>query len=343
MTAIQAAADGQAAAGPGAITGPTMGQGEYTFSVQPDWARLPPGIVLGDVAAIAVDDHDQVYLFNRGKLPMVVLSRDGTFLRGWGESLFVNPHGIQIGPDGAIWCTDDGDHTVRKCTPEGKVLLQLGMPGRPSAFMSGAPFCRCCHTALSPDGEIYVADGYGNAQVHKYAPDGRRLFSWGEPGSDPGQFNVPHNVCCDDDGWVYVADRENHRIQVFNGNGRYEAQINNLHRPSALALIGRRRPVCVVGELGPYLSVNRRIPNLGPRISIMTCEGKLLSRLGEVPGAGNGAGKFLSPHGIALDSRGDMYVGEVSSRAWPSLFPGEPAPPDLRVMQKLVRLPAGQS
>jgi hypothetical protein len=317
-----------------------LGSGEYRYSAVPDWAHLPSGMVLGDVSAIAVDARDQVYLFNRGAHPMVVLSREGAFLRSWGEGLFVNPHGVHIGPDGAIWCTDDGDHTVRKCTPEGKVLLQLGVPGKPAPYMSGRPFCRCCHTALAPNGDIYVADGYGNAQVHKYAPDGRYLFSWGGPGTDAGQFNLPHNICCDDDGWVYVADRENHRIQIFDGNGKYEAQINNLHRPSALALIGRRCPVCIVGEIGPYMNVNRRTPNLGPRVSIMTREGKLLSRLGVIPSAGDGPGKFLSPHGIAIDSHGDLYIGEVSSRAWPSLFPGEPAPAGLRVMQKLRRLPA---
>ncbi len=83
--------------------------------------------------------------------------------------------------------------------------------------MSNEPFHRCTHTALSPEGDVYVADGYGNAAVHKFAPDGRLLFSWGGPGSDPGEFNIVHNITCDADGWVYVADRENHRVQVFDG------------------------------------------------------------------------------------------------------------------------------
>jgi hypothetical protein len=130
-------------------------------------------------------------------------------------------------------------------------------------------------------------------------------------------------------------------VQIFDRNGKYEGQINNLHRPSAFALIGRTCPVCVIGEIGPYMNVNRRTPNLGPRISIMTREGKLLSRLGIVPTAGDQPGQFLSPHGIAVDSHGDMYVGEVSSRAWPSLFPDRPVPENLRRMQKLVRVRAG--
>ncbi len=315
-----------------------LGQGDWVYRPCQDWGALPPGIVLGDVAAIAVDRRDRVFLFNRGSHPMVVLARDGTYLDSWGASVFKNPHGLHIGADDALYCTDDGDHTVRKCTAEGRVLLRLGVPGQPAPFMSGRPFCRCCHTALSPEGNIYVADGYGNACVHVYAPDGRPLFSWGSPGTEPGQFNLPHNICCDDDGWIYVADRENHRIQVFDRKGRYETQLSNLHRPSALALHGRTCPVCVVGEVGPYMPVNRRTPNLGPRVSIITHDGKLLSRLGVTPAAGQQPGQFYSPHGIAIDSQGDLYVGEVSSRAWPSLFPDTPPPVALRRMQKLERV-----
>jgi hypothetical protein len=318
-----------------------LGQGDWRFTTAPDWgAALPAEIQLGDVAAIAVDRQDRVFLFNRGSHPMVIMDRHGVFLDAWGTDVFKNPHGLHIGPDDALYCTDDGDHTVRKCTMQGQVLLQVGTPGVPAPAMSGRPFCRCCHTALSPNGDIYVADGYGNGRIHVYAPDGRPLFGWGEPGTEPGQFNLPHNICCDDDGWIYVADRENHRIQVFDRKGRYETQLNNLHRPSALVLAGRTRPVCIVGEIGPYMSVNRRTPNLGPRISIMAHDGRLLSRIGVTPAAGQGPGQFYSPHGIAMDSHGDLYVGEVSSRAWPSLFPDTPPPNQLRRMQKLLRVPA---
>jgi hypothetical protein len=317
-----------------------LGQGDWTYRPLLNWGELPPEIELGDVAAVAVDRKDRVFLFNRGSHPMIILDREGRFLDSWGQGLFSNPHGLHIGPDDALYCTDDGDHTVRKCTMDGRVLLTIGTPKSPAPFMSGQAFCRCCHTALSPEGNIYVADGYGNARIHVFSPDGKPLFGWGEPGTGPGEFNLPHNICCDDDGWIYVADRENHRLQVFDRRGRYETQITNLHRASALAIVGRTCPICLVGEIGPYMSVNRRTPNLGPRISVMTHDGKLLARLGVTPAAGQGPGQFYSPHGIAIDSRGDLYVGEVSSRAWPSLFPGEPAPNPLRRMQKLVRVAA---
>ncbi len=315
-----------------------LGSGEYTFRGEDVWPKLPEDIVLGDVSAVAVDRRDRVYLFNRGPHPMVVVSTEGELLATWGEGVFRNPHGLHIGPDDCIYCTDDGDHTVRKCTLDGKVLLTLGVPGSPSPAMSGRPFNRCTHTALSPDGDLYVSDGYGNASVHKFAPDGRRILSWGEPGIEPGQFNFPHNICCDADGWVYVADRENHRIQIFDGDGRYETQLNNFHRPSALLLTPGRCPLCYIGEIAPYMSVNRDRPNLGPRITIVTHDGKVLARLATTPAAGNGPGQFTSPHGLALDSTGSLYVGEVASRAWPSLFPGQPVPSDLRRVRKLTRI-----
>ena len=117
---------------------------------------------------------------------MVVLNRDGSFIRSWGEGLFRRAHGLHIDADDNLYCTDDGDHTVRKCSTDGKVLLTIGIPDKPAPYMSGEPFNRCTHTALSPKGEIYVSDGYGNACVHKYTPDGKLMKTWGEPGSDPG-------------------------------------------------------------------------------------------------------------------------------------------------------------
>jgi len=314
-----------------------LGSGQYRYEVVENWAKVPDGWELLDVAAVAVDRNDRVYVFNRGKHPMIVFDREGNFLRSWGEGVFHRAHGLHLGPDDALYCTDDGDHTVRKCTLEGKVLLEIGIPGEPTPYMSGEPFNRCTHTALSPRGEIYVSDGYGNARVHKYSPDGKRLLSWGEPGTDPGQFNIPHNICCDPDGWVYVADRENHRVQVFDGDGSYEAQWNNLHRPCGLYVEPRRHPVCYIGEIGPTMPVNREVPNLGPRVSIVTHEGKLLARLGDVR-AGQRPDQFIAPHGMALDSRGDIYVGEVSYTAWSQVYPDTPIPRGLRSLRKLVRV-----
>ncbi|MEO8629079.1 MAG: peptidyl-alpha-hydroxyglycine alpha-amidating lyase family protein [Betaproteobacteria bacterium] len=315
----------------------TLGTGKYRYDVATDWAKLPDGWSFRDVAAVAIDSKDRVYVFNRGEHPMMVFDREGNFIRAWGEGLFSRAHGLHIGPDEMLYCTDDGDHTVRKCTTEGKVLLEIGIPGKPAPYVSGQPFNRCTHTALSPRGDIYVSDGYGNARVHKYSPDGKLLMSWGEPGCDPGQFNIPHNICTDPDGWVYVADRENHRVQVFDGNGKYEAQWNNLHRPCGLCMETGKQPLCYIGEIGPTMPVNREMPNIGPRISIVTHKGEVLARLGDVQ-AGERPDQFIAPHGMAVDSRGDIYVGEVSYTAWPQVYPGVATPPGLRSLRKLVHV-----
>ncbi|PPR24803.1 MAG: hypothetical protein CFH40_00679 [Alphaproteobacteria bacterium MarineAlpha10_Bin3] len=313
-----------------------VGSGDYIYRVDPQWGRLPDGWDLRDVAAVAVDRKDNVYVFNRGAHPMIVFDRDGNFLRAWGENIFSRAHGLHIGPDETLYCTDDGDHTMRACTLDGKVVMTIGIPGKPSPFMAGEPFHRCTHTALSPQGDLYISDGYGNARVHKYAPDGRLLFSWGEPGTDPGQFNIPHNICCDADGWVYVADRENHRVQVFDGNGRFETQWHNMHRPCGLCMATGADPLCYIGELGPGMKVNRETPNLGPRISIMNNKGELLARIGDIH-RGMAPNQFLAPHGLAVDSHGDIYVGEVSYTNWPSIS-DEPVPNHLRTLRKLIRV-----
>jgi DNA-binding beta-propeller fold protein YncE len=315
-----------------------VGEDAYRFRVEEGWGKLPDGWSLREVGSVGVDARDNVYVFSRSEHPMIVFDREGNFLRSWGEGVFVRPHGIHMGADDTIWCTDDGDHTVRQCTLDGRVLVTIGTPKRPSPYMSGNPFNRCTHTAHSPEGDIYISDGYGNARIHKFSPDGRHLFSWGESGTAPGQFNLPHNIACDGDGWVYVADRESHRIQIFDRNGRYETQWNNLHRPSAMYVQpGCKCPVCYVGECGPVLPVNRAAPNLGPRLSVLDHEGKLLARIGDLH-AGNAPGQFISPHGLAVDSHGDLYVGEVSITAWPNLYPDVPPPPDLHCLQKFVRV-----
>src|SRR5215204_2634994 len=315
-----------------------LGSGEHRYRVVENWAKLPDGWEFRDVAAVAVDSKDRIYVFNRGPHPMIVYDRDGNFLRSWGEGIFHRAHGLHMGPDDTIFLTDDGDHTVRRCTLDGKILLTIGIPGRPAPFMSGEPFNRCTHTALSPDLDIFVSDGYANARVHKFDPTGRLLLSWGECGADPGQFNIPHNIVSDPEGWVYVADRENHRVQIFDGNGKFETQWNNLHRPCGLYMEGGAHGCCYIGELGPHQPVNAKCTNLGPRLSILSRDGKLVGRVDAKSGLP--AGQFSAPHGLCVDRHGDVYIGEVSWTAWQNYTnPGQPVPPSLRSLQKLERVP----
>ena len=165
------------------------------------------------------------------------------------------------------------------------------------------------------------------------APNGKLLLSWGEPGSDPGEFNIAHNITCDADGWVYVADRENHRVQVFDGNGKYETQWNNLHRPCGLFMPPGKCPVCYIGELGAGAAGQPQRAEPRSARDHRRPHRQALARLGGL-GPGLGPTEFLAPHGLAVDCRGDLYVGEVSWTGWPQIFADRPRPDNLRSLHK---------
>jgi streptogramin lyase len=242
----------------------------------------------------------------------MVFDREGNLLTSWGEGFFNRAHGSAIGPDGSLWCTDDRNHIVAKFTPEGKPLMTLGTKGQPSdtgyirtfdfweslaRIERGAPpFNRPTGVALTPSGEIYISDGYGNARVHKFSPEGKLLFSWGEPGGAPGQFRLPHNIWLDRQGRVWIADRENSRIQIFTPQGEFISEWTDVIRPT---------DIFIDDEETVYVS------ELCLRVSIFTIDGKLLARWGN-EGKDKETALFHAPHAIAVDSRGDIYVGEVS-------------------------------
>jgi DNA-binding beta-propeller fold protein YncE len=304
------------------------------FKVLEGWGKLPDGWRYVEAAGVAVDSKDQVYVYNRGQHPLIVFDREGNFLRSWGEGIGGRPHGITIGPDDDVWLTDDGNHTIRKFTSEGKLLLTIGDPDKPSGLQSGRPFNRPTHVAISSrTGDLFISDGYGNSRVHKYDPLGRHLLSWGEGGTDPGCFNIPHNIATDTEGLVYVADRENHRLQIFDEQGGYLAQINNLHRPWALFIDRREAAQVYVGEAGTDLAVNQAVPNLGGRVSILSLKGELFGRIGD-RFRGEKPGQFIAPHGIATDSNGDLYVAEVTFTVKGR---HEDPPREIRCLQKFVR------
>ena len=287
-----------------------VGSGAFKFKVVASWEKLPDGFSWKETAAVIADNNDDIYVFNRGDHPVIIFDRLGNFKSSWGENLFTRPHGLTLGPDNTVFCADDGDHTIRKCTLDGKVIMTLGNPGKASPYQSGDPFHRPTDIAFDPaTSDIYVSDGYGNSKVHKFSPDGHLLFSWGEPGTNPGQFNIVHNIATDKEGYVYVADRENHRIQIFDKNGKYQTQWNNLHRPCALYI--SKDQLVYVGELGSGMSVNRNMPNIGPRITVLNTDGVKLASIGSL-GFGLNPGQFIAPHGISIDSQNDLYLSEVS-------------------------------
>jgi len=269
-----------------------------------------------------------VYVYNRGEHPMMVFEADGTFVTSWGEGVFTRAHGVTLGPDGHLYCADDDGHRIFVCTLAGEVLSTIGGP---APAQSGRPFNRPTKVAFDPHtGEMYVSDGYGNARVHKYTAGGRLLFSWGEYGTDPGQFNLVHSVAVDASGRVYVADRENHRVQVFDAEGTFLEQWVNMHRPRGLHIDG---DLAYVGQPPTHLAVNADYPNIGACVSIHDLSGRRLARLGDVR-PGEAPGQFVAPHGLAVDSRGDLYVGEVSWSAYGRLL--DP-PRTARSLRKLVK------
>ena len=288
------------------------GQGAYRYELVEGWAKLPEGESFVDVAGVCTDAHDNVYVLNRSEHPLAVFDRGGQRLAQWGKDHFARAHGSCIGPDGALWCTDDRNHTVSKFSTEGKLLKTLGTKDRPSdtgyrkaaehfeslASISrgGPPFNRPTGIAFSPSGEIYISDGYGNARIHRFTGEGDLTSSWGEPGGNLSEFRLPHHLSVDRWGRVWVADRENHRIQVFREDGRFIFQLTDFLRPTA---------VCIDRDDIIYVS------ELCCRISVLTMDGRVLARWGNEGDTGSDR-LLVAPHAIAVDNRGDLYVGEVA-------------------------------
>ena len=279
------------------------GSGDYVYELAEDWGRLPEGYEFNQVAGVAVDKDDNVYLFNRSSHQMMVFDRGGSFVKAWSQT-FSNPHGVHIGPDGNVYVADRDAHVVQKFSPDEELLLTLGTRDQPSdtgygddrvVHQAAGPFNLPTGVAVTEAGDMFVSDGYGNSRLHKYDSSGALVDSWGEPGHDnPVDFHLPHGVGLTGDGRVLVCDRENHRIQVFDEEGRYLSMWTGFRQPTDV----------VVGPDGEAY-----VPELQHRLTIVDLDGNVLSQWGGE--SSREAGQFVAPHGIAIDSHGDVYVGEV--------------------------------
>src|SRR5438132_6422257 len=192
-----------------ARTEPVVCLGKHLYAVERPWGELPDKIHLSYVTDVAVDSCDRVYLFHRGDPPVIVFDSAGRYLRSWGSGLISDPHGIFCCHD-RIFLVDRDAHQVQKYDAEGRLELVIGERHRPN-FQ--APFNAPTDVAVASNGEIYVADGYGNSNVHRYSSEGRLLQTWGRPGAGSGEFTTTHAARIHPDGRVFVAHRENNRVQ----------------------------------------------------------------------------------------------------------------------------------
>jgi sugar lactone lactonase YvrE len=280
-----------------------------SYEPMTSWLAVPPAMSLHEVAGVSVDPRDVLYLLTRNpKNPIMVFAPDGTFIRTFGAGTFTDrAHAIRVGPDEFLYCVDDAAQTVTKWSTTGELVMTIGVPGHASARFSGEPFNGPTDAAVDDSGRIFISDGYGNARIHRYAANGTHEISWGTPGIEPGSFMVPHNLCLAGDR-LYVADREAHRIQVFDLDGELVDVWNGIHRPCAITFGPDSH--LYVGEL-TGAELMEGAPGVGHRVSIFDQQGRLVARVGD-PIEGEAPGQFIAPHGIAVNQAGDVFVGEVS-------------------------------
>lgn len=282
------------------------------YRVAANWPSLPPYWNFKETAGVAVDGRDHVYVFHRGDHPIMEFDSQGQFVRAFGDGFFDRPHSIRVDPEGNIWAVDDGSHTVVKMDQAGRIRMVFGRYRTTSdakstmSESSVSPelrglrdegvvrFNRPTDVAFGPNGEVFVADGYGNSRVVKFSKDGRLLKTWGKRGTGEGDFNTPHSIVADAQGRLYVADRENYRVQVFDADGKFVKQWTGLGAPWGLALTGDNHLIMADGY-------NNRVLKL-------TLEGKAAGAFGS---HGKLPGQFHYCHQVAVDSKGSIYTAEI--------------------------------
>ena len=312
--------------------GSAQQQSLQQYQVAHGWPQLPDGRILGQATGVDVDSKGNVFVFHRARRfwsadPALALISDptievfegasGKHLRSWGANLFVMPHGLTIDSQDNVWVTDVRLHQVFKFGPDGKLLLALG-----EARVAGADrahFDQPTDVAVLPDGSFYVSDGYGNSRVVKFDAAGRYQFEWGRKGTGPGEFDLPHAVDLDPRGNVYVADRTNGRIQVFDGSGRFLAQWRSaeLGRPFSVAVSGNRAVVVDGGDqsvcsVDPSKAASSECQNLDRSgAAEVDLDGRVISRFGRY---GNYDGQFRVAHDVAVANDGSILVVDVGGQ-----------------------------
>ena len=256
--------------------------------------NVPDGIELGQCSGVAVDRKGQIYLFHRNDPPVICFDADGNFVRSWGDGMFSNAHGLRIDREGNLWVTDTGHHVVMKFSPTGKLLLTLGKAGNPG--LGTDQFDKPTDIAFGAKGEIYISDGYGNSRVMKFTAEGKFLTTWGKPGDGPGQFNLPHTIVVDAKGQVIVGDRENDRLQIFDGDGKL-LKIQSGFAPFGLVLDKDGVLFVADGRANKVLMLNEQY--------------EVERSWGQT---GHQPGQFDIAHMLSADRHGNLYVVDIQGK-----------------------------
>lgn len=272
-------------------------QAQTIWNLEPiDFFKIPEGKNFGETMGVAVNSQQHVFVFHRGPGSLMEFDKNGNFIKIIGDGLFKKPHGLRVDRHNNIWITDVELHVVMRFNPAGQLTLILGKAGIAGEWEKTyniALFDRPADVAFDSADNIYVADGYGNSRVVKFDKDGNFEKTWGTKGSGPGQFNLVHNIAVDSKNTVYVIDRENRRIQLFNTNGEYLREWNNIGNPFGLAIANDEFFV-TDGKEGVIYRLNY--------------SGKMISKYGQ---PGKATGQFLMLHAIAVGSDKKIFVAEA--------------------------------
>jgi sugar lactone lactonase YvrE len=286
------------------------------YQVDPTWPKRPGTITWGPMSGVAVDAEDNVWILARSEPPVQVYRPDGTLLRAWGEGLLETPHQLKLDRHGNVWLADSGSHVILHCTPQGKVIRTLGTRGEPGC--DEHHFNRPADMVVTPAGDVFVADGYGNARIVHFNKHGRFVKSWGKLGTEAGEFSLPHAIALDSKGHLYVADRNNVRIQVFDQDGTFLDQWRNIIVPCAFWMT-RNDELWVCGSSPMPWRADDKVLGYPPNDQLFmrfNTSGKLL-QLAAVPKGQDGReqpGDLNWVHGLAVDSRGDIYAVDIKGK-----------------------------
>lgn len=287
------------------------------YEVDSAWPQKPAEFTWQAVPSVAVDKHDHVYVFTRATPPVQVYTRDGKLVRSWGEDTIKMAHHLKIGDDGNIWVADIGLHVIRKYSPEGKILLTIGTPG-----VSGddeTHLDKPTDMAIAENGDVFVSDGYGNNRIVHYDADGKFVKTWGSLGTGPDQFSLPHAIAIDSAGRLYVADRNNARVMIYDQQGTLLDSWENVIVPWGFWITAEDHIwVCGASPMPwthhpDYPGASVSCPPKDQVLMKFNPHGKLL-QLWTIPKGEDGKerpGEVNWVHGMAVDSQGDIYVGDI--------------------------------